>query len=56
MRPKGVVDGHQVDIPELSDNRLRGGGTQEDKLAVDWKRLFKRVARVDRKIRQLVVT
>ena len=30
---------------------MRGGGTQEDKLALDWKRAFKRVARADRKIR-----
>ena len=37
MRPKGVADGHQVDIPELSDNRYKGGGTQEDRQAADWK-------------------
>lgn len=29
----------------------RSGGTQEDKHAVDWKRLFKRVASLSRKIR-----
>ena len=33
---------------------IRSGGTQEDKHAVDWKRLFKRVARNDRKIRHFV--
>lgn len=33
---------------------IRSGGTQEDKHAVDWKRLYKRVARFDRKIRQIV--
>ena len=33
---------------------IRSGGTQEDKHAVEWKRLYKRVARFDRKIRQIV--
>ena len=33
---------------------IRSGGTQEDKHAVDWKRLYKRVDRFDRKIRQIV--
>ena len=33
---------------------IRSGGTQEDKHAVDRKRLFKRVARDGRKIRHLV--
>ncbi len=33
---------------------IRSGGTQEDKHADDWKSLFKRVARVGRKIHQLV--
>ena len=33
---------------------IRSGGTQEDKHADDWKCLFKRVARVGRKIHQLV--
>ena len=32
----------------------RSGGTQEDKHADDWKCLYKRVARFDRKIRQIV--
>ena len=31
----------------------RSGGTQEDRYAVDWKRLYKRVARDGRKIRHL---
>ena len=39
LRPKGVGDGHQVDIPELSKKCLTGGGTQEDRHAVDWNRL-----------------
>ena len=55
MRPKGVVDGHQVDIPELTNNRLKGGGTQEDRHASDWKSLFKRVGRICRKIRKFVI-
>ena len=33
---------------------IRSGGTQEDKHADDWKCLYKRVARVGRKIHQLV--
>ena len=33
---------------------IRSGGTQEDRYAVDWKRLYKRVARDGRKIRHLV--
>ena len=33
---------------------IRSGGTQEDKHADDWKCLYKRVARVGRKIRQFV--
>ena len=33
---------------------IRGGGTQEDKHADDWKCLYKRVARVGRKIHRFV--
>ena len=33
---------------------IRSGGTQEDRYAVDWKRLYKRVARDGRKIRHFV--
>ena len=55
MRPKGVADGHQVDIPELTNNRLKGGGTQEDRHASDWMCLFKRVGRIRRKIRGFVI-
>ena len=29
---------------------IRGGGTQEDRHASEWKSLFKRVARIRRKI------
>ena len=35
---------------------IRCGGTQEDKHAVEWKRLFKRVASLSRKIRSGVMT
>ena len=37
-------------------NDTRCGGTQEDKHAADWKRLFKRVASLGRKIRSGVKT
>ena len=50
-RPKGVDDGHQVDIPELPIIRMRCVGTQEDRHASDWMCLFKRVASLGRKIR-----
>ena len=33
---------------------IRSGGTQEDKHAVEWKRLYKRVARAGRKIHLFV--
>ena len=35
---------------------IRCGGTQEDKHAADWKRLFKRVASLSRQIRSGVKT
>ena len=35
---------------------IRCGGTQEDRHAADWKRLFKRVASLSRKIRSGVMT
>ena len=43
VRPKGVADGQQVNIPVLPDSRLSDGGTQEGRLAVCWNRRFKRV-------------
>ena len=47
-----------MDIGLIFPNRqvfvIRGGRTQEDRHAGDWKSLYKRVGRVDRKIRQLV--
>ena len=33
-RPKGVVDGQQVDIPVLPLSVIREAGTQEDNLSV----------------------
>ena len=50
-----VGDGHQVDIPELTHNCLKGGGTQEDRHASDWKSLLSSVGRVCRKIRRPVI-
>ena len=35
---------------------IRCGGTQEDRHAADWMWLFKRVARISRKIRLFVIT
>ena len=47
-----------MDIRLIFLNRLniviRSGGTQEDRHASDWKCLFKRVARLCRKIRIVV--
>ena len=54
VRPKGVADGHQVDNPELTYNCLKGGGTQEDRHASDWKSLLSSEGRVCRKIRRSV--
>ena len=36
-RPKGVVDGHRVNIPVLARKRLTDGGTQMGRAAGDWK-------------------
>ena len=36
MRPKGVTDGHPVNIPDLPSVRYHDGVTQEDKQAVLW--------------------
>ena len=36
MRPKGVTDGHPVNIPDLPCFRYYDGVTQEDKQAVLW--------------------
>ena len=35
---------------------IRCGGTQEDRHAAEWMWLFKRVARISRKIRLFVIT
>ena len=53
-RPKGVVDGKQVNIPVPPSCRLREGGTQKGKSSVCWNRRFKPVGREDRQIRLLV--
>ena len=36
MRPKGVTDGHPVNIPDLPGVRYHDGETQKDKQAVLW--------------------
>ena len=53
-RPKGVVDGHPVNIPELPERRYYDGGTQEASPAYDWKCRFRHVGGSARKIRWVV--
>jgi hypothetical protein len=36
VRPKGVTDGHPVNIPDLPSIRYYDGVTQKDKQAVLW--------------------
>jgi hypothetical protein len=50
-RPKGVVDGQQVNIPVPPKHRYYDGVTQKDSPATDWKWWFKRVGGDDRQIR-----
>ena len=50
-RPKGVVDGKQVNIPVPGHVRYDDGVTQEDRWAHDRKCGLKRVGSSDRKIR-----
>ena len=50
-RPKGVVDGHQVNIPELSIYRLTEGVTKKGSTSTDWLLWCKVVGGVDRQIR-----
>ena len=47
-RPKGVVDGKQVNIPVPPHSRLDVGVTQKDKRAYDWKCRLKCVGGSDR--------
>jgi hypothetical protein len=51
MRPKGVVDGRQVNIPVLGIYRLTNGVTKGDSVATDWKWWFKYVGGELRQIR-----
>ena len=37
LRPKGVGDGKQVNIPAPSERRLYEGVTQKDRHTHDWK-------------------
>ena len=36
MRPKGVADGHPVNIPDLPNSRYYDGVTHKDKLDLLW--------------------
>ena len=56
MRPKGVVDGQQVNIPVLGIYRLTEGVTEKDSMAGDWLFRFKCVGGWHRKIRAVVNT
>ena len=51
MRPKGVMDGQQVNIPVLCNDRLTNGVTEKDSRAIVWLWWFKHVGGRDRKIR-----
>ena len=55
MRPKGVADGHLVNIPELPIPRYHDGGTQEVSRAYDWTCRFRRVGGSARKIRWVII-
>ncbi len=37
MRPKGVADGQQVNIPAPPEGRMSDGVTQKDRSTRDWK-------------------
>ena len=50
-RPKGVADGHPVNIPELPVSRYHDGGTQEANRAHDWTCGFRHVGGLSRQIR-----
>ncbi len=50
-RLKSVVDGHQVNIPELSIYRLTEGVTEKDSESGRWLSRFKRVGGPGRQIR-----
>ena len=50
-RPKGVVDGHQVNIPELGIYRLTEGVTKKGSTSTDWLLWCKVVGGVGRQIR-----
>ena len=50
-RPKGVVDGHQVNIPELGMYRLTEGVTEKGSTSRDWLFWCKVVGGLGRQIR-----
>ena len=51
MRPKGVADGQQVDIPVPPPHRLSDGGTQEDRVSTRSEVRVQAVRLVSRQIR-----
>ena len=55
-RPKGVVDGQQVNIPVLGRNHLTDGATEKDSRANCWNSWFKRVGGDLWQIRDLINT
>ena len=55
MRPKGVADGHLVNIPELPIPRYHDGGTQEASQARDWMSGLRAVGRSARQIRWVII-
>ena len=55
MRPKGVADGHLVNIPELPISRYHDGGTQEASQARDWMSGLRVVGRSARQIRWVII-
>ena len=52
-RPKGVADGHPVNIPELPTFRYHDEGTQEANRAHDWTCGFRHVGGSFRQIRKV---
>ena len=53
-RPKGVVDGNPVNIPEPASHRLNEAGTQKGSVTPGWKWAVKRVGRVCREVRTFI--
>ena len=54
MRPKGVIDGQQVNIPVLGVKRLTEGVTEKDSRSGCWLSRFKQVGGQRRQIRAAI--